>query len=62
MTPTKKKRSVDECLDDLTDRIDCNNRSLSTLRGDIVAIVRDAVLETMKEHERRKYVEVGYKG
>jgi len=56
----KKKRESDTNKEDeVLDRLDCVNKNLASIRSDIAAIVRDPVLQILKE--RKKYVDVGYR-
>jgi hypothetical protein len=46
---------------EIIDRIDCIGRNMAALRVDIPALVRQAVLDILKERRRRPKVEVGYR-
>jgi len=54
---TSKRKPVTD--GEILDRIDCLSKNMANLRSDIAAIIRDTVLQIMKE--RKKYVEVGYR-
>jgi hypothetical protein len=57
----KKKQSGSD--PELLDRIDMLNKNLANFRSDVAAIVRDTLLQIMKERDKpKKYVEVGYRG
>jgi hypothetical protein len=54
----KRKSSADK---EVLDRIDCLGRNLANLRSDIPELVRDAVLQIMKQRKPRQHLEVGYR-
>lgn len=58
----KRSRSDTAKENDVLDRIDCMHRNLANLRPDIAVIVRDTVLQILKEHDKMKrHFEVGYR-
>lgn len=56
----KSKRVTDE-EEELLDRMDCINRAIANLKTDIPELVRNAVLDILKERKPRPKVEVGYR-
>jgi hypothetical protein len=56
----KRKRVTDE-EQELLDRMDCINRAIANLKTDIPELVRNAVLDILKERRPRPKVEVGYR-
>ncbi len=56
---TSKSKRVTDKDNEVLDRLDCVNKNLASIRSDIATIVRDTVLQILKE--RKKYVEVGYR-
>ena len=47
---------------EIIDRIDMVNKNMANIRSDIAAIVRDTVLQILKENNRpRPHIEVGYR-
>ena len=56
---TSKSKRVTDKDNEVLDRLDCVNKNLASIRSDIATMVRDTVLQILKE--RKKYVEVGYR-
>jgi hypothetical protein len=58
---SKKRRSAIDTdkENEVLDRMDCINRAIANLKTDIPDLVRNALLDILKE--RKKYVEVGYR-
>jgi hypothetical protein len=56
-----KRKSDTDKENELLDRIDCLGRNIANLRSDIPDLVRDTVLQIMKDRKpRRQHIEVGY--
>lgn len=54
-----RNKCVTSKEDEILERLDIINRNIACIRFDIAAIVKETVLQVLKE--RRKYVEVGYR-
>ena len=53
-----RNKCVTSKEDEILERLDIINRNIACIRFDIAPIVKETVLQVLKE--RRKYVEVGY--
>lgn len=60
---TKKSRSdIDTNIEnEVLDRMDCINRAIANLKTDIPELVRNAVLDILKDSKPHPKVEVGYR-